>query len=66
MHLEPLKPKTPASYSLTSSAMGRLVQIALLTAQPGLHAEGARAMPLAVNFCPIGRLQLQITAIGGA
>lgn len=39
MHLVPVKPKAPASYSLNLGAKGRLVQITLLTAWPGLCAE---------------------------
>lgn len=63
MHLVPVKPKAPASYSLNSGAEGWLVQIRLLTAQAGLCAEVEKAIIIAVKFCHIGRIELQIAAI---
>ena len=63
VHLVPVKPKAPASYSLNLGAKGWLVQITLLTARPGLCAEVEKAIIIAVKFCHIGRIELQIAAI---
>lgn len=64
MHLVPVKPKEPASYSLNAGGKGWLVQITLLTAWPGLCAEvEKKAIIIAVKFCHIGRIELQIAAI---